>query len=129
MSAPITPPEPASQVTRAERAARAGHGPAVIVLQGGDVRGRAAFAAALERHLFDVGLGAVALAGNADFSVTVTDQARALALAGLLPIVGGDGRTTMVRAQPGMPVVVVNVERESLYAAADRVVAVAREHG
>jgi hypothetical protein len=119
-------PELRAQVSREERAARTGHGPAVVVLVGADVRGRAAFAAALERHLFDRGVGAVALAGNADYSMTVTDQARALSLAGLVPIVGGDGRTSMVRAQPGTPVVSVHVERESLYAAAERVIAATR---
>jgi hypothetical protein len=117
---------PQVRVRADERARRVGHGPAVVVLQGADVRGRAAFAAALERSLFDVGVHAYALAGNADYSHTVTDQARALALAGLVPIVGGDGRTTMVRAQPGTPLVVVHVEDESLWDARERIVAAAR---
>jgi hypothetical protein len=114
MNAPIRPPKLHVGVAGDERKARLGHGPAVIVLEGEGRAARAAFAATLERRLFDAGVHAVALAGNVDYSHTASDQARALALAGLVAIVTGDRRTRMARAQPGIPVIVVDVESRGL---------------
>jgi hypothetical protein len=120
MNAPVHPPKlrrvPAlhQRVAGVERGERLGHGPAVVIVEGESVAARAAFATALERELFDRHVHAVALAGNVDHSLTAVDQARALALAGLVAIVGGDRLTRMARAQPGLPVVIVEMDNLGL---------------